>query len=169
MSELSFEELLGGCVSSAEHLELRDLYIADSPAYRAWCDGQKVDGAKEYEDWFDLVKETVARGVQVRRVRVINEPVSDYIKFEHSITTSLNIAAGERVRWLVRQAAEGLLLPANDLWILDGTRVRFGFFSADGDYLGSKIVDDAEVVDACVRSFEDAWTRGTDHEDYTPR
>jgi len=39
------------------------------------------------------------RGVQIRRVRIVSEPVTDYIMFEHA-TTGSNVAAREDVCWL---------------------------------------------------------------------
>lgn len=33
--------------------------------------------------WFDLVRAHVARGVEFRRARIVSEPVTDYIRFEH--------------------------------------------------------------------------------------
>jgi hypothetical protein len=69
------------------------------------------------------------RGVEVRRVRVVSEPVSDYIKFEHATTPS-SIAAGEQIRWLPRHLATGLLFPANDFWVFDGRQAQFNYFRA---------------------------------------
>ncbi|WP_084316803.1 DUF6879 family protein [Actinospica robiniae] len=168
-SEPTFEELLGACRVSAVHLEMRDAYMTDDPAYVEWTKGERVDGAAAYADWFALVRETVARGVVVRRLRVFNEPASDYIRFEHAITSELNVAAGERVRWLPRRQAEGLLLPANELWVFDGVRVRFGFFSPEGDDLGSQITEDVAVAYSCADSFNSAWDLGADHEEFELR
>ena len=53
--------------------------------------------------WLDLIREVTGRGVPVRRARVVSEPVTDYIRFEHA-TTDSNVAAGEQVRWLPRHA-----------------------------------------------------------------
>jgi hypothetical protein len=166
VSELPFDELLGSCTRTAAHLELRDVYMTDAPAYVDWQEGRGVDGAAAYRDWFDVARHTVARGVHLRRLRVICDPVSDYIRFEHSITGELNVAAGEQVRWLPRRRANGLLLPANDLWLLDDQRVRFGYFGADGSYLGSEIVEDEGVVANCVTAFNAAWRQATDHQDF---
>ena len=58
------------------------------------------------------VSEAVARGVEFCRARVVSEPVSDCIRYEHSCTFQ-NIAAGEAVRWLPRRLASDLLLPGH--------------------------------------------------------
>lgn len=49
--------------------------------------------------WVPLVKDAVARGVVMRRARIVSEPVTDHIRYEHAITP-LNLQAGEDVRWL---------------------------------------------------------------------
>jgi biotin operon repressor len=49
----------------------------------------------------------------------VSEPVIDYIRFEHAITATVNIAAGEQVRWLPQRQCSDLCLPVNDFWVLD--------------------------------------------------
>ena len=82
--------------------------------------------------WSDLIRATVARGVTVRRIRLVSEPVTDYIRFEYDVTAAHNIAAGEDVRWLPRSAAAGLLVPCSDFWVLDGQVVLWNHFAATG-------------------------------------
>jgi hypothetical protein len=74
-----------------------------------------------------LVRHHVARGVKFRRARIVSEPVTDYIRFEHAITAGVNLAGGEQVRWLPRRRASDLCLPGNDFWPFDGRLVRFGW------------------------------------------
>lgn len=161
--EPTFEELLGACRVSAVHLEMRDQYMTDDPVYAAWTRGVRTGMAAAYADWYALVRQTVDRGVAVRRLRVINEPASDYIRFEHAVTGELNVAAGEQVRWLARRKAGALLLPVNELWVFDDARVRLGYFSPAGDDLGSQIIDDPAVARSCTAAFDAAWSLGTDH------
>jgi hypothetical protein len=93
------EELLAECQHSAAHLEMRDHYMLDDPAYLDWLAGRPVDPAERWPDWLTSVRATVDRGVAVRRARIVSEPVADYIRFEYDVTDGLNIAAGEEVRW----------------------------------------------------------------------
>ncbi len=73
------------------------------------------------------------RGVIIRRTRIVSEPVSEYIRWEHEIT-SANAEAGEDVRWLPPRRASDLLLPGNDFWVpyllvrlpIDAGPVRLG-------------------------------------------
>jgi hypothetical protein len=74
-------------------------------------------------------------------VRIVSEPLADYIRFEYE-STPHNIAAGELVRSLPRRLGTGLLVPLNDYWVLDGRLVRFGYFAGNGDFLEDGLTDD---------------------------
>jgi hypothetical protein len=92
--------------------------------------------------------------------------VTDYIRFEHAITAGVNIAAGEKVRWLPRRRASDLCLPGNDFWLLDDRLVRFGYFAGDGEFLDHELTSDPAVVRQCATAFEAVWERAIDHARY---
>ena len=48
----------------------------------------------------------------MRRARVVSEPVTDYIRYEHDLTFA-NVAAGELVRWLPRRNAADIAVSAS--------------------------------------------------------
>ena len=81
-----------------------------------WKAGVRIDGPKRYREWFGLVPHDRRPGVQIRRVRIVSEPLADFIRFEYDVTVGLNVAAGEQVRWLPRRQASDLALPGNDFW-----------------------------------------------------
>lgn len=161
-----FSELIAATTRSAAHLETRDAYTPDDPAFLAWKAGKPVPvpaGAA----WYDLVREHTARGIAFRRARIVSEPLADYIRFEYESTAD-NIRAGERVRWLPRQTAPGLLVPLADFWIFDDRLVRFGFFSGNGEFLGHELCGDPAVVRSCAEAFERVWGRAIPHDEYRP-
>jgi hypothetical protein len=119
-------------------------------------------------DWRDLVRFHTARGIQFRRARVVSEPVSDYIRFEHFITDATNIAAGEDVRWLPRRKASALCLPGNDFWLFDDRLIWFHHFSGDGEVVEDELVTDPAVIGMCATAFEAIWARAIPHADYRP-
>ncbi|MBB6348767.1 DUF6879 family protein [Nonomuraea muscovyensis] len=164
----TLDELLGRCTRSALHLEMRDGYGYSSPGFRAWRDGKPFDRTDFDAPWVNLIRATVDRGVVVRRARIVSEPVSDYIRYEHSATPHANLAGGELVRWLPRQRASDLALPGNDFWLFDGELVRFGLHSGDGEATGYDFSEDAAVVKLCATAFEAVWQRGIDHTEYRP-
>lgn len=165
-----FAELLADCRRSAVHLELRDVYgVADEDTdFAAWRAGHRFDLDDRVSWWNDFhtsVSDAVSRGVMVRRARVVSEPASEYIRYEHSCTPQ-NVAAGEHVRWLPRRLASGLLVPGNDLWIFDDRVIRYGLFSGDGAFVGHVMEDDPATVKRHAESFEAVWDRAIPHEDY---
>ncbi|MGW9347576.1 DUF6879 family protein [Nocardiopsis flavescens] len=158
------------CRESAYHLEMRDHYAvaeeaADMEKWRAGEWGPEQD-AESKAGWLDLMRATAARGVRLRRVRIVSEPVTEYIRFEHEGTPQ-NLAAGEDIRWLPRSRTSGLALPGNDCWIFDGSTVLFNHFTGDGAWVGNEISTDSEVAGMCARAFESAWELGVPHRDHT--
>ncbi|MFJ9886599.1 DUF6879 family protein [Streptomyces sp. NPDC091287] len=160
-----FTALLRSAERSAVHLEMRDSYMAD-PLFDAWREGRDVELPEEYRQWQELVGETTARGVTLRRVRIVSEPVTDYIRWEHSLTARHNIAAGEIVRWLPRRLSSDLALPGNDLWSIDDERVLFHWFTGDGEWAGHEVNEDHATVKMVVASVEALWDRAIPHEEF---
>ncbi|MER6361557.1 DUF6879 family protein [Kitasatospora sp. NPDC001527] len=146
---------------------MRDGYMRDDPVFVAWQAGRVELGDAE-ADWRALVAQSVARGVEVRRARVVSEPLSDYVRFEYDITERHNIAAGEQVRWLPRRQATALALPGNDFWLFDGSTLLVNHFSGDGDWTASEPITDSEAVKLCSTAFEAVWSRAVPHAEYRP-
>jgi hypothetical protein len=84
-----------------------------SPGLTTTRDQGGATGDTSTYDWgdhLDIVRAAVACGVTFRRVRVVSEPLSEYMLWEHACTGT-NVQAGEDVRWLPRTNAADLLLP----------------------------------------------------------
>ncbi|MEU6324942.1 DUF6879 family protein [Streptomyces sp. NPDC047009] len=165
-----FSELLAACTHSAVHLEMRDQYGVDSEGddFSTWLrtGRAEADPASEYwAPWVDLISGAVARGVTVRRARIVSEPVSAYIRYEHA-GTGVNLHAGEEVRWLPRRRASDLALPGNDFWLFDDRLIRWGYFSGDGALTGHEISEDPAAAKLCAQAFEAVWERAVPHDQY---
>lgn len=163
----SFDEQLAGTQHSAVHLELRDTYYSN-PRFEAWLKGDRIDWADRASWWrpfHDQIADAVARGVVVRRARVVSEPVTDYIRWEHYVTRA-NIEAGEQVRWLPRQQTADLLMPGCDFWIFDSRVIRVHNFAGNGDFMGEDFLDDPALVELNAAAFERIWERATPHDQY---
>ena len=163
-----FERLFRSTARTAAHLEMRDDYGGSSPAFAAWREHRPYDRTGPDGAWHALVGSVTKRGATVCRARIISEPASDYIRFEHEVTPAANLAAGEQVRWLSRRKASDLALPGNDFWLFDGTAVLFNHFSGDGTAAGTELRDEPAVVKLCMAAFEAVWDRALQHEDYRP-
>jgi hypothetical protein len=173
MPPTNWADLFAKAQHSAIHLEMRDLYAApseDDPIAR-WETTGVADTDPDSEwwaGWSTIVRDAVARGVEVRRARIVSEPVTRYTRWLHAITPA-NLAAGERVRWLPRRDAVDLCLPGSDFWVFDDTLVRFGQFSGDGVPQEPVYRDEPEVIKLCLDAFEGVWSRAVAHEDYEIR
>lgn len=171
----TFENLVAATKRSIVRLEMREDYGHDDAAYRRWREGQRGEAVMpdDADRWRELVKESVARGVEWRRLRVVPEPLTDYLRWEHHLTESLNVAPGEQVRWLPRRRASGLLLPSNDLWLFDRRTVQFHHLSPDPHGTGildhgDEVTNDPDVVARTIAAFDAAWEYGIPHSDYRP-
>jgi Family of unknown function (DUF6879) len=159
-------ELFRSAVSSAVHLEMRDAYQPDDPDWIDWREGRDFDPAERWHEWFSMVKDATARGVSVRRARIVSEPVTDYVRYEYDVTAKLNLASGEDVRWLPRSRAVGLLVPAVDFWIFDEAITVVNHFDGYGGNLRHERLDDAELAARYAAAFEGVWDRATPHREY---
>jgi hypothetical protein len=163
----SFAELLAECHKSAVHLEMRDAYgvAYEAEDFAAWKKTGRWDNREYWRPWMDLVCDAVMRGVVMRRARIVSEPVTDYIRFEHAGTVN-NIAAGEQVRWLPRRRASDIALPGNDFWLFDDRLVEWNHFTGDGELVGHELNGDPAVVRLCASAFEAVWERAVPHTEY---
>lgn len=156
---------------SAVHLEMRDAYQPNDPEFIAWQKGKRLDPAADRSTWWrpflDVVTETTARGVIMRRARIVSEPVTDYIKYEYDVTFP-NVAAGELVHWLPRRKAADIPLPGTDLWMFDNSAVLFTYFSGIGEVVDREWCTEPAVVALVSTAFETVWERATSHEEYKP-
>lgn len=165
-----FSEVIAGYESSAVHLEMHGMYTPSDPSYQAFVgSGPPFDRTERERGWRELLGPAVARGVKVRRARIISEPVTDYIRYEHAVTPSMNLAAGEEVRWLPRRNAADFALPGADFWLFDGGLVKFHHFAGDGTHIEDELTDDPAAVNLCSTAFELVWSRAIDHAVYQLR
>ncbi|MFF9279495.1 DUF6879 family protein [Streptomyces griseosporeus] len=166
----SFADLLDSARESAVHLEMRDAYgvASEAEALARWRETGDVDTDPDspyWAPWTQLVRRLVARGVTVRRARIVSEPVSDYIRYEHALTV-VNVGAGEQVRWLPRRQASDIALPGNDFWLIDRRLIRWNHFTGDGASAPGEMSEDPAAARLCAQAFEAVWDRAIPHDEY---
>lgn len=148
------------------HLEMRDAYgtQVELPHLAKWLAGEPDDKAW-LEPWREMLRKAVQAGKVFRRLRIVSEPVSDYIRFEHS-DTHLLVDAGEDIRWLPRRQVSALSFPGNDFWLFDEETVVFTIFAGNGLVVERQRTTDPGVVRLCKSSFEAAWPLSIPHHEY---
>lgn len=119
----------------SEQAELHAFLAGELPEVRQW-----------EHNWFTrMVSEHAAAGRPFRRVRVMDEPLTDYNRF--MIYTGLrNVAVGEDIRYLSREAANVLGLPDHDFWVFDSERLAELRFTDDGRFIGQDLITDPDTV-----------------------
>src|SRR3954466_16195201 len=151
---------------------MRDVYSTNVERcrFQTWLRGEPLDPQAEDEwwrPWFKLMKANREAGKTLRRLRIVSEPVTAYIRFECLDAFNL-VKSGEDVRWLPRRRASTLLLPGNDFWMFDDETVAFTHFSGDGHVLDHELTINPDVVRACKAAFEAAWAMAIPHNEYKP-
>jgi hypothetical protein len=152
----------------ALHLEMRDAYgtQVEKPHLQKW-EGGEPDDIEWLKPWFETVRTATLSGKVFRRLRVISEPITDYIRWEH-MDTHLFVEAGEDIRWLPRRLVSGIAFPGNDFWLFDAETVIFSVFSGNGDVIEWQLYTDAAVVQLCRSAFDAAWKLAIPHREYQP-
>ncbi|MFE8946313.1 DUF6879 family protein [Streptomyces sp. NPDC007856] len=166
----SFADLIRSVERFAVHLEMRDVYAIpdEDEGFAAWKRGHTLDPddrASWWRPWLDLVQEVTAKGVVMRRARIVSEPVTEYIAYEHSFTFT-NVAAGEEIRWLPRRRTSDLALPGNDFWLFDGGVVQFNVFDGEGRWVHTDQTAEPAVARLCSTAFDAVWERAIPHDKY---
>lgn len=177
MQYLTIEEtndLLAHARHDAMHLEVSDDHsgvVDENEPMRRVLAGLPAFEAGEYpaswQAWDDLVTGVVGRGVTLRRVRIVTEPHSDYIRALHMMT-SRNIALGEDIRWLPRGEVAAGDYGADEWWLIDASIVAFTLFDSAGDFVGTAATTDMATVERCREIRDSLWDRAIPHERYQP-
>jgi hypothetical protein len=129
-----------------EERELLAQFMAGSPT--------PIDEVAGLKEWFAQVRSQVEQGKRLDRVRIHDDPPTDYQRLE-MWSERWNVEAGENVRHLTRQHAREIgLLPAagpHDWWLLDSRKLVIMVFGSDNRLIRRELeTDPAAVVQAAV-------------------
>lgn len=165
----AFLDLFRQFEHTAFRLEVRRAYGVpeEDEGFQRFLAGRPVDLAW-HEPWLKLMREQTGAGKRVDRVRVIDEPPSDYLRFSLHCTP-YNNAAGEDIRYLPRRAAHEAELPDYDYWLFDSRRVAYLRFAPQDRFLGV-VLDDAPQAAVQHGYWRDtAWHYALTLDQYTER
>lgn len=162
--------LIGASQHEAFHLELQDSY--DSPnekeVFRNWLEGGPEDDYGWFQGWLSTVRDLTARGVVMRRVRVVTVPHTDYIQWELEVAR-LNAEAGEQIGYVPRHLVDANRLTTFDWWLLDNRTVTFTVFEPSGQIAGSVATTDQRIAAYCREVRDYAWASAVPYADYIAR
>jgi hypothetical protein len=136
---------------SAYRLELLDEYDSQTTRVRvAQFLAGEPDDPRVRAYWDKVVGDARAAGKVMRRVHVVAEPMTDYLRFELAFYRG-SVAAGEDIRILPAGLATGLDLPHFDYWLFDAQRAAVMYYGDRGAWLRTELVTDPSFVESCRR------------------
>jgi hypothetical protein len=116
--------------------------------YGRFLAGEAQGEPSGLRSWTDgTVGKAVAAGKRMQRVHVVEEPLSDYLRYEFGWAYEHNVSAGEDVRLIPIESGqwpEGI--PHYDYWLFDSSILVAMYYSDSGAFTGAEIIDDPEQV-----------------------
>jgi hypothetical protein len=157
LADEDFLEAIHSLEHTAFRLELQDSYAEpeEDALFAAFLRGEPTnpETVPELAEWYKQIAAHVRAGKRFERVRVQQDPPTDYQRFERWLDR-WNIPAGEIMRYMTRKRAHEIgLLPAagnTDWWLLDSSRLIAMRFDRHGRRIRNELITDpAAVVQAC--------------------
>lgn len=149
LTDPGFQAEFGGLTRSWFRLETLQAYVAPGEIgpLAAFQAGEPVPFDAADEAWSAMIAGHVSSGRTLRRVHVIEEPLSPYVRFELAVAYTAGLAGGEDIRVVpVRRGQWPTGVPREDFWLFDAARVWRMFYDVDGRPLGAELDDDPAVV-----------------------
>lgn len=109
--------------------------------------------------WERMVAANRRAGCRMRRVHVVPEPLTPYLRYELTWGYAPNVAAGEDVRLISMPegAAWPLDVPRSDFWLFDSATLFDMHYGDDATWLGVELVDDPARIVAANQARDAAW------------
>lgn len=117
------------------------------------------------QDWLSMIRAATAQGKRFRRVRVVSVPLSEYNRFGYALARHNN-AAGEDIRYIIRNDAQTVGLPNHDYWLFDSRTLALMHFDDDDRFTGAQILDDAAVIVQHNYWRDAAWHHAVRRDDF---
>jgi hypothetical protein len=152
--------------ASAFRLELRQVYTMPGEAeeLRRFRGGEQPPPGYHY-GWLDTVAGARQAGKTMRRVRVVQRPLTDYTRYEFAWGFAYNVQAGEDIRVLDLTGRPGPALPDHDFWLFDESTVVKLLYRADGTQIGRELAEDPDLA-AYLGWRDAAWDAAVPFRDY---
>ena len=142
----AWSRYFGDFRASAFRLELHPVYTMPGEAdeLRRFLAGEKPPPGYHY-GWLDTMAAARAAGKTVRRVRVVWQPLTDYIRYEFEWGFAYNVEAGEDIRVLDLTGQPDPGLPDHDFWLFDEQTVVKMLYRPDGTQIGRELIPSPDL------------------------
>lgn len=152
-----FDDLFRQYRHTAWRLETRTFYgvLHENEPFQRWLVGDDSD-IEWFKPWLKMMRAELATGKRMERVRLIDDPPSDYLRWE-LWGTPYNLGVGEDIRYLPRTHPIVAELPEHDFWVFDSRMVARLEFDEQGSVLGASLSEDPVQVLAALQARDAAW------------
>jgi hypothetical protein len=137
-------------LSEVFRLEYRRVYNVkdDLAEFEKWKRGEKTAADDPDNSYWQEVRALRDRGVRSRRIRVVDFPIGDYLKYEIDFYRGSE-ANGEEIFFLERAPTIDCMqstVVVQDFWLFDGDVVLLWKYGKDGKRDGQEEARDADTV-----------------------
>lgn len=95
--------------------------------------------------WHVTVRNNVAAGKTMGRVRVVRRPLTDYQRYQLAWGIPGNIGAGEDIR-ILDATDDSYGLPDQDFWLFDDATVVHLNFASDGTLIDRELIEHPDLA-----------------------
>lgn len=141
-------------------LEVLPFYNAasDDDDFHRYMRGEAVPTAQAKAPWLDRIRADTEAGRTWRRVHAVDEPLTDYVRYEAEWGYCYNASAGERIRMAPLTTA---LARVGDFFVLDRERVVRSRYDESGRFHHAEVLQ-TDAVAPYLAIAELLWEQATD-------
>lgn len=142
----------------------------EDPALAAFEAGERPLITPAKREWVALVRNRTAAGCIMRRVHVVREPVTDYLRFELAWSYRPNVAAGEQIG--IIPVPPGKPWPTElpertDFWLFDLSVLYAMRYDHSNAWRSTDLVTEPVAIEAACRWREAALRLAVPWREYT--
>jgi uncharacterized protein DUF6879 len=132
---------------SAFRLEMLPEYRVpqDVEWLRAFREGKERPQERDNRPWLATVRNAIARGATMQRVRMVQSPLTEYQRFQFSWGYPENIGAGEDIRILELEPGESFPYVVDDFWLFDNETAVWLDYDEQGRFIAPVSVETYDV------------------------
>lgn len=146
ISAEEFSGLFKTFTKEAFRLELLQQFLVPQEVKSLMDFRSGMNPPKEYlTEWGSIIKNAKSRGAKMKRVRLIEEPITEYIKFEILWGYKRNVANGEEIRYIKESIYEAFKTNVpilKDFWLFDEKICCLMEYDLLGKFLGVRKLPD---------------------------
>lgn len=154
-----------------ETLQVYDVSYEIEP-YRAFLAGKPRPRDTAKNAWTAMLANSAADGKIVQRVHLVNEPLTDYLRYELGWSYPPNVEAGEDIRILPIDAIPADLERSGvpgDYWLFDSSDLWVMHYDDDGAFLCIEQMSEPEAIVKCAYWRDAALHRAIPYHEYMRR